>query len=96
MATVVSDDFEWDDEKAAKNLEKHGVSFEEAATAVIDPHALFFKDDAESNEERFQVIGRSWLENVLFVVLVERGKRDRIISARRATRKEERLYASGP
>src|SRR5262245_14666570 len=92
MTTVVLDDLEWDDEKEKRNINKHGVSFEEAASAVIDAHALVFKDDSQADEERFRIIGRSYRERVLFVVTVERGDRDRIVSARQATPKEERRY----
>lgn len=92
MTTVVFDDFEWDDDKADRNIKKHGVSFEEAASAVLDPQALVIADD-HPEEDRFQVIGCSWRPQVLLVVLVERGERERIISARPATAYEESLYA---
>lgn len=92
MATVVDGDFEWDDEKAADNLEKHGVSFPEAATALDDPRAQWRTDTASDSEERLLVLGMSALDNVLLVVATERGDRDRIISAWRATPDEERLY----
>lgn len=76
-ATVVDGDFEWDDAKAESNLEKHGVSFPEAATVFADPYAVY--DGSGTN--RMVVIGTSLRERVLFVVHVERGDRDRIISA---------------
>ena len=95
MATVEFGDFEWGDEKAASNLEKHRVSFEEAATAVVDPRALFFQDRSAA-EERFRVVGLSASTRVLLVVLVERGERDRIISAREASRAERSLYQEEP
>ena len=94
MATVVYGDFEWDDAKAASNLTKHGISFEEAVTAVVDPNAVFLADDSGS-EQRLVAIGMSKQVRVLFVVQVERGQRDRIISARVATRAEENLYEQG-
>ena len=94
MATIVYGDFEWDDAKAATNLAKHGVSFEEAVTAVVDPNALYLADDSGS-EQRLVAIGMSQQTRVLFVVHVERGQRDRIISARVATRVEETLYEQG-
>jgi uncharacterized DUF497 family protein len=76
------------------NLAKHGVSFEEATTAVVDPRAVFLSEDA-SGEQRFIAIGMSELTRILFVVHVDRGQRDRIISARVATDLEEAIYAQG-
>ena len=94
VATIVYGDFEWDDAKADANLAKHGISFEEAVTAVVDPNAVFLVDDSGS-EQRLVAIGMSKQIRVLFVVHVERGQRDRIISARVATRAEETLYEQG-
>ena len=93
VATVVSGDFEWDDAKAATNLMKHGVSFDEAVTALLDPTAFFVEDSAHPG--RFAVIGMSAGVRVLYVVHVERGARERIISARLATATEETLYSGG-
>ncbi len=93
MATVVEGDFEWDSAKAASNLVKHGVSFPEAATVFADPFAVYL--DNGSGEGRLVVIGTSLRERVLFVVHVERGARDRIISARRATPAEREVYETG-
>lgn len=95
MATVVYGDFEWDDVKAETNLTKHNVSFQEATTAVVDPEALLFADESDPGEERVRVIGRSSKARILLVVIVERGDRERIISARRATRAETALYPQG-
>ncbi len=92
--TIVYGDFEWDEEKAATNLAKHGVSFEEAATAIVDPNALFLADDS-GDEERLVAIGISKQTRILFVVHVVRGERDRIVSARIATTAEESLYEQG-
>jgi uncharacterized DUF497 family protein len=94
VATTVYGDFEWDDAKAAANLAKHGVSFEEAVTAIVDPNALFLADDS-ADEQRLVAIGISKQTRTLFVVHVERGERDRIISARVATPAEEALYEQG-
>jgi uncharacterized DUF497 family protein len=94
VATIVYGDFEWDDAKAATNLAKHGISFEEAVTAVVDPKAVFLADDSGS-EQRLVAIGMSKQTRILFVMHVERGQRDRIISARVATRAEETLYEQG-
>jgi uncharacterized protein len=91
VATVLYGDFEWDEAKAETNIAKHGVSFEEAATALVDPDALFLADDS-GDEERLVAIGMSRQSRILFVVHVIRGERDRIISARVATSAEESLY----
>ncbi len=85
--------FEWDEKKAALNLEKHGVSFEEARTVFDDPLYIGFPDPAHSyNEFRFIVIGQSALDWLLMVAYTERRDRIRIISAREATPKERRKY----
>lgn len=93
MATVFEGDFEWDSAKAASNLVKHGISFPEAATVFADPFAVYLDDG--SGTDRMVVIGTSLRERVLFVVHVERGERDRIISARRATPGEREVYETG-
>lgn len=92
MATVVEGDFEWDDEKASSNIKKHGVSFPEAATVFADPFAVYLDDG--SARDRMVVIGASIRDRVLYVVHVERVARDRIISARPATRAERDVYES--
>ncbi|OFW11232.1 MAG: hypothetical protein A3H96_25665 [Acidobacteria bacterium RIFCSPLOWO2_02_FULL_67_36] len=93
MPTVVEGDFEWDSEKAASNLVKHGVSFPEAATVFADPLAVYLDDG--SGLGKMVVIGTSLQERILCVVHVERGERDRIISARPATSGEREVYESG-
>jgi hypothetical protein len=87
------DQFEWDNAKAAANLAKHGVSFDEARPVFDDPFALILSDDSAPGEERWRLIGRSG-GHMLFVVFAEppHGRR-RIISARRATRREQDAYA---
>ena len=88
--------YEWDPAKAAANVEKHHVSFEEAASVFVDPGALTFPDpDHSDQEERWITIGRSVRQRVLFVAHVERNDRTRIISARRATRREQAQYEEG-
>ena len=94
MPTVVSGDFEWDDAKAVSNLAKHGVTFDEAVTAFVDPSAVFIDDGGGSGN--LVVIGMYAAARVLYVVHVERGARDRIIGARPATATEETLYTGGP
>lgn len=93
MTTVVNGDFEWEADKAASNLTKHSVSFEEAATVFADPNVLFIDDG--SGAERLVALGLSARIRVLYVVHIERGDRDRIISARRATPAEEAFYTQG-
>jgi len=85
--------FEWDESKAATNLSKHGVSFEEAKTLFNNPLALIFDDEAHSlGEQREIIIGRSKQDRLLLVAFTERTNRIRIISARLATRKEREDY----
>jgi len=93
MATVVDGDFEWDSAKATRNLTKHGVSFPEAATVFADPQALYVDDG--SGTGRVLVIGTSLRDRLLCVVHVQRGERERIISARRATLGERQAYEMG-
>ena len=88
--------FEWDRRKAASNLQKHGVSFEEAATAFGDPLSVTIQDpDHSEEEERFILLGRSETERLLTVVHTERGDTIRIISARLATGHEREAYEEG-
>jgi uncharacterized DUF497 family protein len=84
-------EFEWDAEKYAANLRKHGVKFEFAAEVFFDP--FYQTGDASVGEEkRDYIIGYSFSEKLFLVVFVERGKRTRIISARAATPTEKKLY----
>jgi len=85
--------FEWDERKAVSNLEEHGVSFREAATIFGDPLSLTISDpDHSLAEMRFIDIGLSHRGRLLVVSYMERGEHIRIISARRATRREQRQY----
>ncbi|MBW2167467.1 MAG: BrnT family toxin [Deltaproteobacteria bacterium] len=87
--------FEWDLKKAKTNLGKHGVSFEEACTAFKDPLSLTIDDPLHSNDEkRLVLIGMSYNNRMLVVVHTERGDNIRIISARKATKKERKYYES--
>jgi uncharacterized protein len=87
--------FEWDDDKAARNVRIHGVEFEEARTVFEDPFAITIPDDRHSeNEDRSIVLGLSLLSRVLLVVYTERRERIRIISARKATPVERFQYES--
>ena len=84
--------FAWDDNKAAANLRKHGVSFEDAARAFLDPLAVEWIDDRQVySEERLILLGLYGRE-VLYVVYTERGDNIRIISARRAKKNEKDNY----
>ena len=88
--------FTWDTAKAASNLEKHGVSFAEAATCFGDPLALTIRDPAHSEDEtRFVLLGLSFEGRLLVVVHSERQESIRIISARAASRRERRDYEQG-
>jgi uncharacterized DUF497 family protein len=88
--------FEWDDEKAAENLTKHGISFSEASTVFADPLSRTIVDPLHSEaEERFIVLGRSGLQHTLVVVHTYRGDVIRIISARMATSHERKDYERG-
>lgn len=85
---------EWDAAKAAANLKKHGISFEEGATALLDPSGLAQEDDASAWEPRWVLIGMSASARLLTVVYTLRAQeRIRLISARKATRKEASYYA---
>jgi uncharacterized DUF497 family protein len=87
--------FEWDPRKAAANLAKHRVSFEDASTVFGDPLAGTIPDPVHSAEEaRFITVGRSDAGSLVVVVHAERGERARIISARVATPVERRRYES--
>jgi len=88
--------YEWDPVKAAANVKKHRVRFEEAASVFRDPLALTFPDPDHSDEEDREItIGFSVKRRVLFVSPAAREGRIRIISARRATRREQRQYEQG-
>lgn len=87
--------FEWDDDKALTNLQKHGISFEEARGVFEDPYAITIEDDIHSEfEQRSVTIGLSLVSRVLIVVHTDRGHAIRIISARKATPSERAQYES--
>jgi uncharacterized DUF497 family protein len=88
--------FEWDEEKARRNVRKHRVSFEEASTVFGDTLAVTIPDPLHSEEEdRFIVLGESHRRRLLVVVFTERGENLRLISARVANRRERRDYEAG-
>ena len=91
-------EFEWDQAKASANLKKHGVSFEEAQTVFYDEFAVqFFDDEHSGDEERFLMLGMSTGAQLLLVCHCERdsGHVIRIISARKATKRESTFYGGG-
>jgi hypothetical protein len=82
--------------KARANVQKHGISFDEAATVFLDPLALTYPDPYHvGGEEREITIGYTAGQQVVFVAHCQRGDRVRIISARKATRRERRQYEEG-
>jgi uncharacterized DUF497 family protein len=88
-------DFEWDGSKAASNLRKHAVSFEEAKTVFFDEWAVqFFDEEHSDSEDRFLLLGMSANSRLLLVCHCEReaGEVIRIISARKATKRESAYY----
>jgi uncharacterized DUF497 family protein len=85
--------FEWDEQKEKVNLQTHKISFAEAETVFYDPYALSMPDpDHSIEEERFIDIGRSAKHRILLVVYTERRENIRIISARKATASERKIY----
>jgi uncharacterized protein len=89
-------EFEWNPNKAELNLEKHGVSFQEAATVFNDPLSVTFPDpDHSIGENRYVIIGISQFGQLLVVAHTDRGDKVRIISARKVTRQERRFYEEG-
>ena len=90
--------FTWDERKSRENERKHGVSFEEAQSAFFDEDALlFFDPDHSDSEDRFLFLGRSYRLRVLLICHCFRESEQivRIISARRATKKERSVYKEG-
>lgn len=86
-------EFEWDPEKAKRNLKKHQVSFNEAATVFGDHLSMTFCDpDHSVDENRYITVGSSRLGKLLIVAHTDRDNRIRIISARKATRRERKFY----
>ncbi|MCP3959626.1 MAG: BrnT family toxin [bacterium] len=89
-------EFEWDAVKAADNERKHGVSFMEAASCFWDPlQVAFYDPDHSDDEDREILIGHSHRDRLLMVVYTLRGETIRVVSARRAKRKEAKDYERG-
>ena len=86
-------EYEWDENKAAANLSKHGVSFVEARTVFDDPlYVDFYDPDHSHGEYRFIMLGESTQGRLLFVSYMERNNAIRLISAREATLSERKAY----
>jgi uncharacterized DUF497 family protein len=84
--------YQWDPEKAALNLEKHGVDFADAVGVFEDEWALTIKEEYVEDEQRFVTMGMDFLGRVPVVVYTYRGDDIRLISARAATKRERRPY----
>ena len=88
--------FEWDERKAASNLRKHGVSFEEAASAFGDPLSLTIPDpDHSEDEQRWVLLGMTERHRLVVVAHIEQADTVRLIGARLATPAERRNYEEG-
>lgn len=86
-------EFEWDTTKAVENYRRHGVTFYEATTVFGDPLAITFPDlDHSEGEDRFITLGISSNGNAIVIAHTDRADRLRLISARRATRREQSAY----
>jgi uncharacterized DUF497 family protein len=83
--------YQWDPNKAKSNLKKHNISFADAVGVFEDENAITIEDENE-NESRFITIGRDFLRRILVVVYTFRGMIIRIISARKATARERKIY----
>ena len=89
-------EFEWDEEKAAANLAKHEVSFDESQTVFDDPlYVDFYDPDHSFDEHRYIIIGESQQRRLLIVSYTERDERVRLISAREVTGSERETYEEG-
>ena len=84
-------EFECDSKKAVRNLHKHGVSFEEAATVFDDPLATYYEDpDHSITERRYLTIGKSASGRLIHIAFADRAERIRIVQARKLTKNERR------
>ena len=91
---MILDPFEWDDAKAASNLAKHQVDFQDAITAFDDPHAVLIPDHRHDyGEHRLNLLGRMPGDAVVLIICFVSRTRIRIISARPASRRERRHYS---
>jgi uncharacterized DUF497 family protein len=88
-------EFEWDLAKARENLRVHGVSFAVATGVLEDENAMTIEDLKAEGEQRFRTLGLDGLGRLLVVVYTYRGERIRLISAWKASKKQEKQYAQG-
>ena len=86
--------YQWDPEKAALNLRKHKIDFADAVSVLEDEWALTIREQLVEGEQRFASVGTDLFGRILVVVYTHRGNRIRIISARKATKKERNTYES--
>ncbi|MBW2011914.1 MAG: BrnT family toxin [Deltaproteobacteria bacterium] len=86
---------EWDQNKSRLNFLKHSVLFSDAESVLYDPYALTLEDESAEGEQRHITIGMDSLGRILVVVFTYRGEKIRLISARRATKKERKAYEAG-
>ncbi len=84
---------EFDSGKAASNLKKHGIHFDEAASCLLDPNALAYEDNDAIGENRWVLLGMSHQARLLVVIYTVRGEAIRLISARKSTTTETTTYA---
>ncbi len=87
--------YECDPVKRERNLKKHGIDFDEAISCLLDPMALVIEDENSDDEERWILLGMNKKTQLLTVIYTMRGEVPRLISARLATKKEEKTYAQG-
>jgi hypothetical protein len=87
--------YEWDPAKARSNQEEHGVDFADAEGVLEDVRAITIEDNDAEGEQRFVTLGMDFLGRLLVVVFTYRGDAIRIISARKASRREVKEYAKG-
>jgi uncharacterized DUF497 family protein len=84
--------YQWDPEKAVANLDKHGVDFADAVGVFEDEWALTIKDEFVDLEQRYATLGLDFLSRILVVVYTYRHDNIRVISARQATKREQKTY----
>ncbi|MDA0745130.1 MAG: BrnT family toxin [bacterium] len=84
--------YQWDPQKAASNLQKHKIDFADAIGVFEDEWGLTLREDVIEGEQRFVTLGRDFLNRVVVVAYTHRGDSIRIISARRSTRRERKVY----
>jgi len=87
-------DYQWDAQKATRNLKKHKIDFADAVSVLEDDRGLTIKDQIIEDEQRFATAGIDLFGRVLVVVYTHRGDNIRIISARKATKTERKTYES--